>query len=97
MQAANLMDTFDRGDRLLAYVSSQMNDYLQEYNDLTYDDSTPASLLLANAAQQRGPRPFMGRQERVFMPKQRWSQLSPEARKQWDGLSNKDKAIILGQ
>ena len=29
-QAANLMEVFDRDDRLFAYVSSQLNDYQQE-------------------------------------------------------------------
>jgi hypothetical protein len=68
------------------------------YRDEAYNDDTPLSVILANAMQQRRSRPLTGRPgERVMMPKTRWTLLSSEARTVWDKLSDKDKAIILGQ
>ena len=66
------------------------------HDDDPYDIDSPAFTIEANAHERRrfGTRPPINRA--VRMPRDKWINLSDEAKKSWDLISDKDKAIILG-
>lgn len=71
-------------------------------DDFTYDIDATVTELQAYAADRqrfvpRGTPALNGFAPRTRMPRDRWIQLTDDARTTWDKLTDRDKAIILGQ
>ena len=80
-----------KSDKKRLVYAHELLDYEGTDDDMTYDIDAPVSLIQAHV---HDGRPSTG--NRVRMSRERWLQLSNDAKTIWDQLEDKDKAIILG-
>ena len=79
------------------YLQELFEALLEEDNDEEpYGIDMPAAVIQANASERRPIRPSgPSLDNRVRMPFERWKQLTEDAKKIWDQLTDQDKSVIL--